>query len=174
MKRMITVLAGSLALVAGLGLAGAAQDGGFCPFHERIGRLLGFGGMAPRLAPVLADRLDLTGEQKSAIAGILAANKDRVQPLVDAWLDAREAQAELVRPGQQDVEALRAACRAAAQAEEALLVEAVRAMNELAPVLTEVQRGELAVARPRAFSSLKAHLPLLRERLELWIEAHGG
>ena len=160
--------------LAALGLAAAypafvhAKEDSTCPLPARIANFLRLREAGP------LERLDLTDEQKRALAEILSAEQTRIPPRVDAWLDARERQAELVRENPLDEGAIRQACREAASAEEELVVAAARVMGLLRPVLTGEQRTRLKLARPRIFSGLKAHLPILREKLSIWIDANAG
>jgi len=162
----------ALALAAAYPAYVHAKEDPTCPLHSRIAKILQLGETGRFAGPL--SRLELTDEQKSAVANVLAAHRDQVPPRVDAWLTARERQSELVHENPLDEAAIRQACRESAAAEEELVVAAARVLAQVRPILTDDQRLQLKIARPRIFAGLQAHLPILREKLALWIDANAG
>ncbi|MFH0944738.1 MAG: hypothetical protein V2A76_06030 [Planctomycetota bacterium] len=158
----------------GLSLAAAypayvhAREDTTCPLHSHIARFLSSREAGP------LERLDLTDDQKTKIASVLAANRDTMHPRIDAWLAARIRQVEVAHAEPLDEAALRQACREAAAVEEELVVGAVRVVEQLRPLLTEKQRTMIKLARPEVFKGIEAHLPILREKVSLWIDANSG
>jgi protein CpxP len=98
----------------------------------------------------LAERLELTDEQREMIRGIVEAERQAIRPWHEDLLSIDKAVDEAVQAEPFDEEAVRAAARQAADIRVELAVARARVANEVRQVLTPDQRellGELRAER---------------------------
>ena len=92
----------------------------------------------------IAEKLNLTDDQKSQIKTIFIGERDNVQPLVAAAHTARVGLRAAIRAGDATEASVRAASAKVAGAEADLAVERMKIYAKIAPVLTDAQRKQLA------------------------------
>ena len=92
----------------------------------------------------IAEKLNLTDDQKSQIKTILKGEKDSLQPLVAAVHEARVGLRTAIRASDANETSVRAASAKVASAEADLAVERMKIYAKIAPVLTDAQRKQLA------------------------------
>jgi len=92
----------------------------------------------------IAEKLNLTGDQKSQIKTIFIGEKENLQPLVAAVHTARIGLRTAIRAGDATEASVRAASSKVAGAEADLAVERMKIYAKIAPVLTDAQRKQLA------------------------------
>ncbi len=95
----------------------------------------------------LAERLELSAEQRADIEALMAAHRARVEPWHEELAAAREAVRGAVEAETFDEEAIRAAAAEVARLEVELAVERARFGAELGSVLTREQQAALAELR---------------------------
>lgn len=98
----------------------------------------------------LAQKLDLTAEQRREIRRIIAAEKDTLQPEAAALHAARKELRAAIQASDATEASVRAASAKTAAAEADLAVERLKLYGRIAPILTDAQRKQLA--------ELQAHL----------------
>ena len=103
-----------------------------------------------RILERVAERLNLTDDQKSQIKTILAGQRDKLQPQLAALHEARENLRTAIRAGNATETSVRAASAKVAAAESDLAVERMKIYGKIAPVLTDEQRQKIAVFEQRA------------------------
>jgi len=92
----------------------------------------------------IADKLNLTGDQRTQIKAVFAADKDTLAPLLGAVHDARKNLRTAIRAGDANEASVRAASAKVGAAEADLAVERMKLYGKIAPILTDVQRQQLA------------------------------
>ena len=92
----------------------------------------------------IAQRLDLTDDQKSQIKTILAGEKDNLQPLLAALHNARKNLRAAIRADDADEASVRAESAKVASAEADMAVERMKLYGKIAPILTDEQRRKIA------------------------------
>lgn len=92
----------------------------------------------------IAEKLNLTVDQKSQIKSILAGEKDPLKPLLAALHDARKNLRAAIRASDASEASVRAASATVASAEADLAVERLKLYGKIAPILTEEQRQKIA------------------------------
>ena len=135
MKSKIHICSLAAALVAGglIVTKSAAADSSIAVAHGR-------GGLLQRIA----DKLNLTADQRTQIKAILAEDKDTLAPLLSAVHDARKSLREAIRANGATEASVRAASAKVASAEADLAVERMKLYGKIAPILTDAQRQQLA------------------------------
>jgi Spy/CpxP family protein refolding chaperone len=98
----------------------------------------------------IAEKLSLTGGQKSQIKTILAGEKDTLQNLLGQLHDARKNLRAAIQAGDANESSVRAASAKVAGAEADLAVERMKLYGKIAPVLTDGQRRQIADFTQRA------------------------
>jgi Spy/CpxP family protein refolding chaperone len=98
----------------------------------------------PGILQRIADKLNLTGDQRTQIKAILVADKDTLAPLLGAVHDARKNLRTAIRAGDANEASVRAASTKVGAAEADLAVERMKLYGKIAPVLTDVQRQQVA------------------------------
>jgi len=106
--------------------------------------------MQGRLLQRLADKLNLTADQRSQIKEVIAGEKDTLVPLATAVHDARKGLRTAIRAGDATEASVRAAAAKVAAAEADLAVERMKLYGKIAPILTDAQRRQLADLQQRA------------------------
>jgi periplasmic protein CpxP/Spy len=98
----------------------------------------------------IAEKLNLTDDQKSQIKTIFTGEKDNLQPLVAAVHEARVGLRTAIRASDANETSVRAASAKVATAEADLAVVRMKIYAKIAPVLTDAQRKQLADLQARA------------------------
>jgi len=98
----------------------------------------------------LAEKLNLTDDQKSQFKTILAEEKDNLKPLLTALHDARKNLRTAIHAGDASESSVRAAAAQAAAAQADLAVERMKLYGKIAPLLTDEQRQKIAELEQRA------------------------
>jgi Spy/CpxP family protein refolding chaperone len=92
----------------------------------------------------IADRLDLTADQKQQIKGIFLTEKDTLLPLVENLRSSRKELRTAIRADNTTEAAVRTASAKVASVEADLAVERMKLYLKIAPILTDVQKQQLA------------------------------
>jgi Spy/CpxP family protein refolding chaperone len=92
----------------------------------------------------LADKLNLTGDQRTQIKTVITGEKDTLAPLLGALHDARKNLRTAIRASDANEASVRAASAKVAAAEADLAVERMKLYGKIAPILTDAQRQQLA------------------------------
>jgi Spy/CpxP family protein refolding chaperone len=100
--------------------------------------------MAGRIFQRIAQRLNLTDDQKSQIKTIVAGERDTLRPLLAALRDTRNDLRAAIRSGDANESSVRAASAKVAVVEADLAVERMKLYGKIAPVLTSAQRQKIA------------------------------
>jgi Spy/CpxP family protein refolding chaperone len=98
----------------------------------------------------IAQKLNLTADQRSQIKAILNGDRDTLLPLLGQLHDARINLRAAIRAAEADEASVRAASAKVAGVESDLAVERLKLYGEIAPILTEAQRQQLAELQQRA------------------------
>jgi Spy/CpxP family protein refolding chaperone len=98
----------------------------------------------------IADRLDLTPDQRAQIKGVLDREKDNLTPLLSSVHEARKNLRAAIRAEDASESAVRAAAAEVAAAESNLAVERMKLYGKIAPILTDAQRQQLAEMQQKA------------------------
>jgi Spy/CpxP family protein refolding chaperone len=98
----------------------------------------------------VADKLNLTPEQRAQIRGILAGEKNTLKPLLGRLHEARVNLRAAIRASDANESAVRAASAGLAGAEADLAVERMKLYGKIAPVLTDEQRQKISGLEQRA------------------------
>ena len=98
----------------------------------------------------IADRLNLSPEQRTQIRGILLGDKDHLKLLLGQLHDARKNLRTAIRASDASEASVRAASAKVAAAESDLAVERMKLYGKIAPILTEAQRQQLTDLQQRA------------------------
>jgi Spy/CpxP family protein refolding chaperone len=92
----------------------------------------------------LADQLQLTPDQRKQIKTIVAADKSTLRPLVQEMRAARKDLRATIQTGNTSEAAVRAAAAKVAAIEADLAVERMKLFAQIAPILTDAQKQQLA------------------------------
>lgn len=103
-----------------------------------------------RFLQQLAQRLNLTADQRAQIKTILRAEKDTLRPLRSQLHAARENLRADIQAGDANETTVRAASAQVAAVEADLAVERMKIYGKIAPVLTNEQRQQISDFRRRA------------------------
>jgi Spy/CpxP family protein refolding chaperone len=103
-----------------------------------------------RILQRLADKLNLTDDQRTQIKAAFAGEKDTLAPLLEAVHDARKNLRTAIRASDANEASVRAASARVAAAEADLAVERMKLYGKIAPILTDAQRQQLAGLQQRA------------------------
>ncbi len=102
-----------------------------------------------RFLQQLAQRLNLTDEQKAQIKTILRTEKDTLKPLLGQLHAARANLRAAIQAGDANETTVRAASAKVAAVEADLAVERMKIYGKIAPVLTNEQRQQISDFRQR-------------------------
>jgi Spy/CpxP family protein refolding chaperone len=97
-----------------------------------------------RMFQRIAEMLNLTDDQKAQIKTILRGEKNTLVPLLNQLHDARKNLRAAIRSSDASEAAVRAASANVASVESNLAVERMKLYGQIAPILTDAQRKELA------------------------------
>ena len=131
-KWLIPVLAAAI-LTGGLITYKAFAAGGTSPVPQH-------GQMLRRLA----DKLDLSAEQRTQIRAIIAGDKDTLKSLLNQLHEARVDLRTAIRADQPTEANVRAAATQVAGVEADLAVERMKLYGKIRPVLTDAQRAKIS------------------------------
>jgi len=92
----------------------------------------------------VAEKLNLTGDQRTQIKAVLAGEKDTLAPLLATLHEARKNLRAAIRASDANETSVRAAAAKVAAAETDLAVERMKIFGKIAPILTDAQRQQLA------------------------------
>lgn len=98
----------------------------------------------------VADKLHLTGDQRTQIKAVLAGEKNTLTPLLATLHESRKNLHAAIRADDANESSVRAASAQVAAAEADLAVERMKLHGKIAPVLTDAQRQQLAGLQQRA------------------------
>jgi Spy/CpxP family protein refolding chaperone len=98
----------------------------------------------------IAERLNLTADQKAQIKSVLSGEKDTLAPLLGQLHEARTNLRAAIRASNANETSVRAASAKVASAEADLAVERMKLYGKIAPILTEAQRQQLSEMQQRA------------------------
>jgi len=127
-------------------------------------------GVAPvtphgRIAQRLAEKLNLTADQKAQIKAVLSGEKDTLMPLLGQLHDARKGLRAAIHASDANETAVRAAAAKVAAVEGDLAVERMKIYGKIAPILTDEQRRQIADFEQRADNFVDGALGRIGERL---------
>lgn len=97
-----------------------------------------------RIFQRIADKLNLSGDQRTQIKTALSGEKDTLQPMLARLRDARKnLRAAIQAPGATGA-SVRSASAQVADVEADLAVERMKIYGKIAPILTDEQRRKMA------------------------------
>lgn len=114
--------------------------------------------------------LELSPEQKRSIALILSSKREAMRARVDATLAARSALNEAVHQGTANRDAIIAASKRVAEAEEANALGRAELFEEITAVLTPEQKAKVEVARERLRHAMADRIGNFRWFIDSWID----
>jgi len=97
-----------------------------------------------RIARRIADKLNLTADQKAQIDEVLSDEKDTLMPLLGQLHDARKSLRAAIHASDANETVVRAAAAKVAAVEGNLAVERMKIYGKIAPILTDEQRRQIA------------------------------
>lgn len=130
-KCLIPLLAAAI-LAGGFLTYGAFAAGDTTPVPQRGQLLLR-----------LADKLDLSADQRTQIRAIIAGDKDTLKSLLSRWHEARVDLRTAIRADQPTEANVRAAAAQVAGVAADLAVERMKLYGKIRPVLTDAQRAKI-------------------------------
>lgn len=133
MKWLVLTLAAVVLTGGFITLKSHAAENGVAPTYQR-GELL----------KRLADKLDLTPDQRAQIRDIIVADRDNLQSLLGQLHESRVALRTAIRADSPTETGVRAASANVAAVEANLAVERMKLYSNIKPVLTDAQRAKLA------------------------------
>ena len=98
----------------------------------------------------IAEKLNLTADQKSQIKTILAGEKDTLQNQLGQLHDARKSLRAAIQSADANENSVRAASAKVASVESDLAVERMKLFGKISPVLTDEQRQQISDLTQRA------------------------
>jgi len=98
----------------------------------------------------IAEKLNLTADQKSQIKTILAGEKDTLQNQLGQLHDARKSLRAAIQADDANESSVRAASAKVAGVESDLAVERMKLFGKISPVLTDEQRQQISDLTQRA------------------------
>jgi Spy/CpxP family protein refolding chaperone len=98
----------------------------------------------------IAEKLNLTDDQKSQIKTILSGEKDALKTLLTQLHDARKSMRAAIQASDANETSVRAASAKVASTEADLAVERMKLYGKIAPVLTDEQRQQISNFTQRA------------------------
>jgi len=118
-----------------------------------------------RIAQRIAEKLNLTADQKAQIKAILSDEKDTLMPLIGQLHDARKGLRAAIHAGDANETNVRAAAAKVAAVEGDLAVERMKIYGKIAPILTDEQRRQIADFEQRADNFVDSAIGRIGERL---------
>lgn len=132
-------------------LAAALVAGGFTVTKAFAAEKSG-GPTAPMRGKILqrlADRLELTADQRTQIKTILEGEQDNLKPLLTSLHDARTNLRAAIHAADANETSVRAASAKVASAEADLAVERLKISGKIAPIVTAGQRQKISELEAR-------------------------
>ena len=117
-----------------------------------------------RIFQRIADKLNLTDDQKAQIKTILSGERGTLQPLLSRLHDARKNLRAAIRASDASEAAVRAASAQVADVEADLAVERMKIFGKIAPILTDEQRRKIADLEQNADATADSAIAQLGER----------
>lgn len=145
-------------------LAAAVAVGGFTLYQARAVEREAGRGRHPVLQRI-AERLDLTDEQKAQIKAVLLDEKEALKSLFTRLHTARKGLREAIHASSATEASVRAASAKVAAVEADLAVERLKLHGTISPVLTEEQRAKAAEMEKRLDEFVAGIVSRLGERL---------
>jgi periplasmic protein CpxP/Spy len=113
----------------------------------------------------IAEKLNLTDEQKTQIKAVLNGEKDALQPLLGRLRDARKNLRAAIRASDTNETSVRAAAAEVAAVEGDLAVERMKLYGKIAPILTDTQRQQISDFEQRADEFVDNAITRISKRL---------
>lgn len=113
----------------------------------------------------IAERLNLTDDQKAQIKTILRSEKDTLKPLLGQLHSARENLRTAIQASDANETTVRAAAARVAAVEADLAVERMKVFAKIAPILTDEQRQQLSEFEQHADDVADRAVVRARDRL---------
>lgn len=98
----------------------------------------------------IAEKLNLTDDQKAQIKTVLSGEKNTLTVLLGQWHDARKNLRAAIHAGNATEASVRVASARVAAVEADLAVERMKIYGKIAPILTDEQRRQIADFEQRA------------------------
>ena len=98
----------------------------------------------------IAQRLNLTDDQKAQVKTVLRSEKDTLKPLLQQLHSSRQNLRAAIRASDANETTVRAAAAKVAAAEADLAVERMKIYGKIAPILTDEQRRQISEFEQRA------------------------
>ncbi len=155
LARTLTLAAVGAVLVAAAAVSPALAGGRTLRATHRLG--VRADGPLERLA-AFADKLGLDDTQKAEIRAVLHDHRDALVSLAHAELAARAALKRTIHQGDVDRAAVTAASTAVAHVNADLAVERAGIYADIAAVLTDAQRAQLATASEAVSAAVRARV----------------
>lgn len=147
-------------------LAAAVAVGGLTILTARAAAPGGAGRLrAGPLVQRVAERLNLTEDQKAQIKAELKSEKDALAKIFTQLHETRKGLREAIHAKEATEASVRAAAAKVAAVEADLAVERMRLHGKIAPILTDDQRGKLAEIEARIDSFVTDAIGRIGERL---------
>jgi Spy/CpxP family protein refolding chaperone len=141
MKTNILIFTAAAAIMAGGFITTSlAADNSTAPTMPRRGQMF----------KRIAEKLDLTADQKAQIKTIMRGEKDTLKNLLGRLHDARKNLREAIQSSGANESSVRAASAKAAGVEADLAVERMKLYGKITPVLTGEQRQKISEFTQRA------------------------
>lgn len=147
-------------------LAAAVAVGGFTLYNAQATERAGAGRF--RGGPVLqrvAEKLNLSDEQRAQIKAGLKDEKDSLKNLFTRLHDARKGLREAVHANGATEASVRAASAKVAAVEADLAVERLKLHGKISPILTDEQRGKVAEMEKHVDEFVDSVISRIGERL---------
>jgi len=103
-----------------------------------------------RIMQRIAEKLNLTDDQKAQIKTVLSGEKNTLTVLLGQWHDARKNLRAAIHAGNATEASVRVASARVAAVEADLAVERMKIYGKIAPILTDEQRRQIADFEQRA------------------------
>jgi protein CpxP len=103
-----------------------------------------------RISRRIAEKLNLTDDQKAQIKAVLSGEKDTLMPLLGQLHDARKSLRAAIHASDANETSVRAAAARVAAVEGDLAVERMKMYGKIASILTDEQRRQIADFEQRA------------------------
>ncbi len=118
-----------------------------------------------RISQRLAEKLNLTDDQKAQIKAVLSGEKGALTALLGQLHDARKALRAAIHASDANETSVRAAAAKVAAVEGDLAVERMKIYGKIAPILTDEQRQQIADFEQRADNFVDGVIARIGERL---------
>ena len=120
------------------------------------------------------EKLNFTEEQKTKAADIMKANRGETKKAMEQMFTARKNLQQAVSADEFNEQAVRAAAKEVAKADEELAVLRARSMSELRPIMTAEQKEQFAAMRSGKKEKFSSRREEMRGKLDSWIDTHAS